>query len=221
MKNQLTQEQIAEVLVMFCDIEHQKDYAKIPHTQNGFVWATDGHSMVCIDERHVVNQHLKDIDKPVFSDVLPHYTGQKPIVINVQKMIDFLKSHCRLIDAMLTVQGDCPECKKAQIVFCNMGHAHDCTACDGTGKAMVEKPTGNKIPDPDTVFFDGFGLFSYRQMMRILQAADVLGLKEIEQKQGAEHDPYYYEIGAFKALMMPIYGGDLVMKNAIHFTHNT
>lgn len=220
MKNKLNQKQIAEVLLMFCDPAHQKDYAQIPHFQDGFVWATDGHGMAWINAHHVKNEGLNEIQKPVFNDVLPHYTGQKPITIKVQKMIDFLKRNCLLIDELKDVKVDCTDCKKAQIVFCNMGHAHDCPDCDGTGKVMVEEPTGQQVRDPDAVFFDGFGLFSYRQMMRILQAAQVLGLEEIQQKQGAPHDPYAYEMGEFKALMMPLAYGDEQVKSALHFTHD-
>lgn len=204
---------------MFCDPAHPKDYARIPHIQGGFVWASDSHSMVWIHKKHVKHD-IKPIHKPRFDDVLPKYTGQEPIIIKVQKMIDFLKRNCRLIDEYKDVEHKCKDCHfEPGVMLCDMGHRHDCTVCEGTGKIKVEEPTGEKVRDPDQAFFDGFTMFSYRQMMRILTAAQVLGLEEIQQKQGAPYDPCAYEMGEFKALMMPLAYGDEPVKNAIHFAH--
>lgn len=216
-----TQQIITEALTMFIEPTHSKEYAQKPHIEGDYVFASDGFGMVWIDKK-MVKKDFGSLEKPHYYSVIPIY-NIKPLIINVAKLRKFIERHTKFIDETVDVLHKCPTCDGVGREKCeDLGpgmYAENCCECDGTGKIDIEKPTGRKIPYNHTRYHDGIAMFSYWQIMRIIALAELVKCKRIRMKQGSNHDPYYYEIGDFKAIMMPIKYDELLMNSCIHFTY--
>lgn len=213
-----TQQIITEALAMFTEPTHPKEYAQKPHIEGDYIFASDGFGMVWIDKSKV-QKDFESLDKPHYSSVIPNYNTES-IIINVAKLRKFITHHTKLIDEIVDVLHGCPTCdgigrQKSD----GPEFDEDCWECDGVGKIDIEKPTGRQIPYNHTRFHDGKAMFSYWQIMRIIALAELAKCKRIRMKQGSNHDPYYYEIGDFKAMMMPIQYDEMLMDSCIHFTY--
>jgi hypothetical protein len=216
MKNQQI---ITEALAMFIEPTHPKEYAQKPHIEGDYVFATDGFGMVWI-EKSKVQKDFGSLEKPHYSSVIPNYNTES-IIINVAKLRKFITMHTKLVDETVDVLHKCPTCD-------GIGRTpvedeplidEDCCDCEGVGKIDIQKTTCRQIPYNHTRFHDGKAMFSYWQIMRIIALAELAKCKRIRMKQGSNHDPYYYEIGDFKAMMMPIQYDQILMNSCIHFTY--
>lgn len=215
-----SQKIITEALAMFTEPRHKKPYAQKPHIEGDHVFASDGFGMVWIDKT-MVEKNFGSLKKPHYSTVIPNYVHMKSIVLNVGKLRKFIERHVQMVDETVDVLHECPTCDGIgrTAIEGETFIDEDCCECDGAGKIDIQKPTGRKIPYNHTRFHDGKAMFSYWQIMRIIELSELAKCKRIRMKHGEIHDPYYYEIGAFKAMMMPIRYDEMLMNSCIRFTY--
>lgn len=214
----LTKKIIMEALHMFCDADHPKVYLQKPKKEGDYIFSSDGFSMVWCDKNIISSDDIKTVQMPMFNSVIPNYDKHVFIAIDVKKMVKFFNRHTPLVDEMVIFDEKCPTCKgKGFIISKSINGV--CPECEGDKTIQIERPTGKKVPDNNTRYYDGESMFIYWQIMRILRLAELLKINQINMKHGANHDPYYYEIGPFKALMMPIQHQDVLIKSCIQFRY--
>jgi hypothetical protein len=215
MKNE---EKTLQILNMFCDKTHCREAFHHPFMQDSSVYATDGYGMIWLPATEI--KSLNKLDKPNASNAIPDYKDIEPTIIDVAKMRELIDDMCPRIDEMTDGSVECDRCDGDGFEECDLGHEHECEECDGDGKIDTSTPTGKKIDDPEGLFYDGNGVFTYKQYSRILKVAEILDIKEIKQKHKGFNESYYFEIGAFKALFMPWACHPETIEKATHFRYD-
>lgn len=215
----LTDKKIMEALNMFCNADHPKDYLQKPLNEGAYTFASDGFAIIWCDKYITPHGVVDTIDKPKFNKVIPNYDKHVFIPIDVKKAAKFFDKHTPMVGEMVYFDEKCPTCNGTGSSTNGGEIVEICCECEGDKTIQIERPTGKKIPDNNARFWDGEGMFSYWQISRVLRLAELFKIEKIQMKHGASNDPYYYEIGAFKVLMMPIQYGEVLLKDSIHFRY--
>lgn len=213
-----TKKTIMEALNMFCFADHPKKHLQKPIKEGNFIFSSDGFSMIWCDSNIIKTDEIKTVKVPFLMSVIPDYDKHVSIEIDVNQMINFIENSAPKVDETVDFHHECPTCKGKGFIITDSFNGV-CHKCDGGGDTQIRRPTGNKIPYNKTHFYDGEGIFTYWQIRRVLRLAELLKIDKISMKHGAGHDPYFYEIGAFKVIMMPIQCKELLIKNSIHFRY--
>ncbi|MFO0919666.1 MAG: hypothetical protein U0872_15315 [Planctomycetaceae bacterium] len=122
-------------LSKFCDPEATR--CATPFVRSGKKYATDGVIAVCVPadgETDTPRNDGRDFPncKAVFENRFQDIADWQPMP--PPKTLDDLRA-CRTCQGMGKVNPeDCPECDGRSFRTCDMGHDHDCDACDGTGE---------------------------------------------------------------------------------------
>ncbi len=174
-----------------------------PFTQGEMQYATDAIAIIRLPIEKE-NLEFDRREKPKCEKVIPAESN-----CNVKIKISDLESQLvpTMIDEVIyeTKEMRCRNCRGRGEAECDMGHNHECDQCDGTGtiEGEVEKPTGNKIADPDK----GFSLlgveFLYKQLNRLVTACKLMGVETVEKTYGEVSRANVFLCGDCTIVVMP------------------
>ena len=197
------QEKVFNLFVANAKNEPLRKELHQPFKQGGRYYATDTHSMIFLPvEKAQLN--FPEQDRPNCEGVIPKNS-------NCSNQIKISDIETQLIPTLideteeLEKEVKCPECDGDGVVECNLEHEHKCIDCDGTGKFIdiIEKPTGKKIPMPNKYFRMLDVCFQYKQLRRLVDACNELGVETITKTYGTETTGNLFQCGDCWILIMP------------------
>lgn len=131
MSNTTTKLSLDEVLNEFLSTDNLKPDLQKPHLKDGFVYGSNGHIAIKIPEARLFTRYLPGGKYPDVERVLNQPLLPESIILvkdQIREVLNQLPLHNKYAPCALCDEGS---------LECNLGHVHDCNACDGLGNSTV------------------------------------------------------------------------------------
>lgn len=194
------------IFEMFCGQDELRLDFMTPFKQGDNYYATDGHALICVP-CSIVKLDYKEQETPNCKAVMPtDHTCSLPIPVKELRA----KLTPVMVDEMKSKMEKCNECGgdgEVEYEYWTSKKTYtmdaDCPICEGEGSVGKDKPTGNKIPDPEAMYqIDGV-LFGYEYLDRLIKVCELLDVDAAVKVAGAENKGNLFLCSDVKVLIMP------------------
>ena len=212
MKNTSVTINYDELLQLFVSTDQLHPHFSHPNTQEGYVYATDGHHIMRVPS-HLVTGDYPNEYKGRFISIWPNPERwlDDPIQYDPQSIQNAILEIPRLI---VEEKVDCDKCKGSGIIHCDCcGRDNDCNECDGDGIIATGKK--EEIADPDYyIRFEGVTNLNARFLHNLLRCAESTG-QPIYLLTVCDKEVQIFQTGEIEVGIMPFNANRLDVRKYI------
>lgn len=189
-----------ELLELFVSKDDTREWLLQPFKQKDYYYATDAIVAVRLPVS-IAKFDYKEQEKPKNIAELFEEQGTFKAEINIRKLDNQLKPN--IIEETKEEKVKCYRCNGEGEAECEeCGGIGTCCDCEGEGRYIANVKTGKVIPDIKTPFKIKGKVFQYRNLKKLVDAAEILGKKKA--KMYFKEKQAIFEVGDIKILMMPV-----------------
>lgn len=168
-----------------------------PQKQDGFYYSSDAHSLVWFEES-VAKIETKYIEKaPKYSTVI-HLSYSDKIILSAKELYKIFSDKIPIIN----LQKECENCEGEGVQECNLGEAHECSSCGGSGCYFVIPYV--KVLDSSCTILLKDTCFNFGKFKKIIDTILYLGYDEFEWKKTEINKGNVFTSSEINFLLMPI-----------------
>ena len=203
---------------MFIDPNGEERGLNHPFIQDEKYIASDGVSLIYLPVGKATLNFPKQ-DKPNISSTISAENNCS-ILLNVKKLEEQLVPE--MIDEEKILYEDCSECKGDGYVKYTYSGEKDyeaeleCPKCDGKCEKKIVEKTGKQIPNDWKLFQLIDAYFAYKQLRRLIDAVNLIGVDEITLEVREEKKANRFSVGDFKIIIMSSYSEGYKTQNLVY-----
>jgi len=189
-----TKEEYLKLFAPYCSIDPLRPDMHDIFKEGGKHFATDGHTLIYIDEA-ICPDLAEENPKSPMPSKLPIDKRTPTFQISTTKLIEVLKTAQQINERI-----DCVECEGEGYQECNLGHDHECEYSDGNGFHGTDK----LVPSPTQGFIINDTVMSHRYLTRLANTASTLEVLIIDMILTQEAGICLFQLGEVFVLIMPM-----------------